>query len=442
MISKFFKYVSLNVIGMVGISLYILADTFFISKALGTDGLAALNFTLAIFNIMNGLGLMIGIGGAARYSILNSLGKKEAAGQIFMNSLYIGAAVSFVLMITGAFFIGDILSLLGADGAALAHSQVYMSTMLSFSPCFILNTILTAFIRNDNNPQICMTATLTSSISNIILDYFFIFILNQGMYGAVFATGLAPIISMLILTKHLRSKNNTIALHSSTIDIKKIGSLAKLGVSSLISELSSAITVTVFNFVLLKINGNTGVAAYGIIANVALVATSVFSGVAQGIQPLASKEYGHSNNQSLLKLIKYSAITAITISAAIYLTVFFKAEKISDFFNSEKNDVLAQISIDGLEIYFFGFFFAGINVIAASFFSAVDSAKKAFVTSILRSAVLIVPSVLVLSSLLGIKGVWLSFTVTEFLACIVTIINICKSEYFNFNKKNENIGIT
>lgn len=425
--SQFVKYVSLNIIGMIGISFYILADTLFISRAIGSSGLAALNVNLAVFSIMQGLGLMTGIGGAARYSILKGLGKNEEAAQVFMNSLYIGAASAILLMTAGIFFSTDISLILGANEETLAHSEVYMTAMLCFAPCFLLNNILLAFIRNDGGPKICMAAMLVSSLSNVLLDYIFIFIFKMGMYGAVFATGLSPVISMAILTAHIHSESNTIELCRSKASFERIISLMKLGVSSLITELSSAVTIMAFNLIMLKISGNTGAAAYGIVANTALVAASVFSGISQGIQPLASSAYGAGSKNALTGLLRYTVVSVTSVSLLIFVSVLVGAEAITAAFNSGNDQSLQEIAADGLRIYFAGFLFAGMNTVMSTFYSAVDSAKNAFVISFLRSAAVIVPMLILFSSFLGNTGVWLSFVAAELAAFAVTAVNTIKS---------------
>lgn len=201
-LKNFFKYVSLNVMGMIGLSCYILADTFFVSNALGSNGLAALNFSIPIYCIINGAGLMIGIGGATRYSILKSQNEDEKANSIFSNTVIIGMVVGIIMLIVGLFLSTPIAKLLGADGTTLTLASTYLTTILSFSPFFILNNIMIAFIRNDGNPRLSMAGMLTGSFSNIVLDYIFIYPLSMGMFGAAFATGLAPIISLCILSSH------------------------------------------------------------------------------------------------------------------------------------------------------------------------------------------------------------------------------------------------
>ncbi|MBE6861315.1 MAG: MATE family efflux transporter [Ruminococcus sp.] len=425
LLSEFIGNVTQNVAGMLGISFYILADTFFISLALGAEGLAALNFALAVFSVMYGLGLMIGIGGAARRSILLSLGKKHEAETMLVQSLFLGGITALILMTAGIFFSPSISEAMGADYETIHHSNVYMSTMLCFSPCFILNYIVSAYVRNDGNSKISMAAMLISSMANIVLDYIFIFRFSMGMYGAVFATGLSPIISLTVLCIHLKSRHNTIKLVWSCPKIKRMTSQLKLGLSSFIGEFSAAVTVTVFNLVLLKAGGNTAVAAYGIIANTALVASSVFNGISQGMQPLASRECSDLKKRG--RIVRYSIFTSVTASLVLFVSVFLCAEFITAVFNSGNDPELAKLSVRGMRIYFSGFLFAGLNIVTAAFYSAVDMPKQAFVISLLRSAVVVVPMVLILGYFLEIDGVWLSFAAAELVTCIAAVIYIISS---------------
>ncbi len=410
-LSNFMKYVSLNVLGMVGMSCYILADTFFVSKALGANGLAALNFCISIFSIMQGLGLMLGIGGATRYSILASKG--ESRNKVFSNALVFGLCIGVVFVLIGIFFTEPLSKSLGADADTLPLAKIYLRTMLSYAPFFIANNILVAFVRNDENPSLSMIAMIISSLSNIILDYVFMFPLSMGMFGAAFATGLSPIVSICILSIHFIKKKNNFKFCKCKLEIKRLLDMVMLGASSFIAELASAIALITFNKVILEIEGNIGVAAYGIIANVALVATAIFTGISQGIQPLASKLHGMKENKQVKQVKKYALTTALLFGVILYLVIYFMPEQIVSIFNSENNPSLAKLATDGIVIYFLGFFFAGINIVMAAFMSAIDKAKRGMVISLMRSCVLLVPMVLVLSSIFKINGVWSAFVVTE-----------------------------
>ena len=192
---SFFQYVSLNVLGALGLSGYILADTLFVAHRLGTDGLAALNLAISVFGLINGLGLMLGIGGASRYAIYRTQGDGVRADRAFSRALACGGALGGLLALAGLLWAVPLARLLGAEGAILPMCSVYLRTVLLFAPCFLLNHILTAFVRNDGNPKLAMAAMLLGSLSNIVLDYVFLYPMDMGIFGAALATGMKAIVA-------------------------------------------------------------------------------------------------------------------------------------------------------------------------------------------------------------------------------------------------------
>ena len=169
---EFAKYASLNTLGMVGLSLYILADTFFISKGLGANGLTALNLALPIYNLVHGAGLMLGMGGATRYSIVVSRGDRERGNEAFTATMMLMAAFSLVFMALGLFFSGQITTLLGADPEVYEMTRTYLKVILLFAPAFISNEIFLGFVRNDGNPRLATICMLMGSLSTLCLTIF------------------------------------------------------------------------------------------------------------------------------------------------------------------------------------------------------------------------------------------------------------------------------
>lgn len=420
-LKNFIKYVSLNIMGMIGLSCYILADTFFVAKALGATGIAALNFSISIYSVIHGTGLMIGIGGATRYSILKSRNKDMKANIIFTTCMKLGVIIGIIFALIGIFGSTPLALVLGADTTTLPLTKEYLSTILCFSPFFIINNIVLAFVRNDNSPNLSMVAMLVGSFSNIVLDYVFMFPFGMGMFGAAFATGLAPIISIGVLSIHFIKKKSKFKYIDSKVKFSYIRDIFGLGLSTFIVEVSSAVVLITFNLVILGLKGNLGVAAYGIVANIALVGISVFTGIAQGVQPLISKGYGLKNYELLGKVKNYALITSISLALFMYLFMFFNSDSIIGIFNSEKNLEIAQIAKSGLRIYFIGFFFVGINIIMAMYLSATERTRDAFMISVSRGCVIIVPLVILLSRIWNITGVWFAFVLTE---CIVTVVSL------------------
>ena len=419
---KYLRYTALSVLGTLGVSCYILADTFFVSKGLGTKGLAALNLAIPVYNFIHGTGLMLGMGGATKFSVRKSQGKSREGNRIYTNTLYLALFFAAVFTLTGFFFSRPLSLLLGADEGILEMTNTYLRWLLLFSPAFLLNDILLCFLRNDDSPQLPMAAMLAGSFANILLDYIFIFPLGMGMFGAIFATGLSPVISILLMLPHWLRKKNTFHIIKAGPDPILFRQNVSLGFPSLIAQVSSGMVMITFNGILLSLAGNTGVAAYGVIANLSLVIVAIYTGIAQGIQPLLSSFYAVGNQKQVQRVMRYAMTTMFVLSWSIYLFLFVFADPIAAVFNSEGEAELQRIAVRGLKLYFTSNVFAGYNIILAIFFPSVEKALPAQLLSLLRGFVLIIPLALLLSFWGGMTGVWLAYPLTEFLTAILGFI--------------------
>lgn len=292
MLHVFAKYTLMSVGGMLANSCYILADTFFVAQGLGTQGLAALNLAIPVYNFVYGAGLLLGMGGATRYAVCKSRGDARGADEAFGYALGMAAVCSAVGMLLGAFASGRLTALLGASGDVAGMTQTYLQVMLLFSPAFIFNGVLVCFVRNDGNPRLAMLSTVIGSFSNIVLDYVFIFPLGMGMFGAIFATGLSPVLGILVLLPHWFSPRRGFHARRLHPNAGVAGTIVWLGLPAYLAQLSSGVVMITFNSIILRLEGSTGVAAYGVVANISLVAAAIYTGLGQGMQPLASRAWG------------------------------------------------------------------------------------------------------------------------------------------------------
>lgn len=420
----FLKYVSANVLGMIGYSCYILADTFFIARGIGADALAALNLVLPAYSLMNGTGLMIGMGAAARYTLSAAQPQDKTHRTIFTHALHLAFLAAVIFSSAGALFPSHIASLLGADADTIGYASDYIRILLVFSPLFLGNNLLLCFVRNDGSPRLSMTGMIVGSLTNIVLDYVFIYPLGMGMTGAAVATATAPVISILIMSLHFIKKKNTFRPVRTKVSLSRWKDICALGVSSLITEMSSGIVIIVFNFLILGLSGNTGVAAYGILANIALVLVSIFTGIGQGIQPVVSRYAGETGRTQQNRLRRYAISASLFMALLAYVLISIFAVPIAELFNREHTPILTAIASEGMRIYFISLFFSGINIVAAAFLSSADRPKEAFAISILRGFVLIIPAAWLLSVLLGLTGIWMAVPVTEALVCVLSIVFI------------------
>lgn len=417
---RFTKYISQAIFGMLGVSCYIIVDTFFIAKAAGSNGITVLNLALPIYNLIFAIGAMIGVGAATRFAILRAQ-EQEEAKYYFSNAIFWTFIFGFCFVLAGIFIPDKILVLMGGDHEIVALGEGYTRIFLLFAPFFMMNYVVSAFVRNDNSPTLAMIGTMTGSLSNIVLDYMFMFPMKMGLEGAALATAASPIISILICSTHFLKKSHTVSFCLKLPSFQKLLASCQLGISAFIGELSSGVTTTVFNYLILGIAGNIGVAAYGVVANFSLIAVSILNGVSQGVQPLVSEYYGKRNQEALKKSLRLAIGTTIGIAVILYAIVFIFTEPLITLFNSEHSKVMADYAFKGMRIYFTGFFFAGINIVGAGFLSAVERPKGAFTISILRGIAAIIGCSLLLSWLFEFFGVWLSFAAAELITLAVTV---------------------
>ena len=347
---QFFKYVSQNIFGLLGTSCYILADTYFIAQAAGTDGVTLLNLCLPIYNLIFAFGSMIGLGAATRYAILRAQGDARAQ-RYFSNAIFSVCILAVPFMLVGIFRPDGLLRLMGGDADIVALGMNYARIFLMFTPFFMCNYVVASFVRNDGDPSLAMVATLSGSLFNVVFDYIFIFPMGLGLPGAALATAISPILSIAVCSAHFIKKSNTITFVRKAPSIRLLAQSCQLGISGFVGELSSGVTTTVFNFLLLRLAGNVAVAAYGVVANFALVATAIFNGVAQGAQPLVSQCYGKNEMAGARKLLLLGCGTALGLAALLYGVVFGYTDALTALFNSENSALMAAFAHSGMRIY-------------------------------------------------------------------------------------------
>ena len=418
-LQEFGKYVSQSVLSQLGVSCYILADTYFISKGVGADGLTALNLAIPVFSVMNGCGFMLGIGSGTKYGIMKGTGNEKRGDVLFTSSLCVVTVLAVIFMLIGLLAADPITVLVGANAEVYDMTRTYLQVILLFSPMFMINNLLGAMIRNDGNTSLAITAMLSGCLFNIVFDYIFVFPMGLGLFGAVLATAVAPIISILILLQHFVKKKNQFRLIRVRPDVRLVASAAGLGVPSLVTEVSSGLVIAVFNLLILGLAGNVGVAAYGVVANISIVVIAIYNGIAQGVQPLLSREYGRSQEKNVHRFLGWAMMLTVILAMVIYVGIYWNADVIAMIFNSGRDMDLQRIAVEGLKIYFTACPFVGANILLAIYFAATDQAAPAQMISLLRGLIVIVPLAFIMANVAGLTGVWMTFPLTELVVCVV-----------------------
>lgn len=411
-------YVVRNVIATMGMSLYVLIDTLFISIAAGALGLTTLNLVLPLFNVFNGVGLLLGVGGATIFS-LNKVLHPDRVKDLYSQLIIFAAGLGIVLAILLNVFATPVVNFLGADDQTRQMAIIYLRICAWSGPLYMCNYITINFVRNDGNPTLTMRATLTETLSVILIDWFFIFGCGLKMEGAALAVLFSPLISLIVLAHHRHFANRQLQLHWSRPQLVNLGHSAKLGVAAALNELSTGVSIYFFNHVLLQLADNYAVAAYGVISNIAIVVLAIANGVALGVQPIASREYGQKHFASVKTALKTGMIITLLLATISFIILLVFKLPIINAFNTAHSTQLVHYARVGLPIYFTSAFFSALNLLFILFLTATNAARASFTLSILRGYIILLPTILILAALAGINGVWAAVPVTEFLVCII-----------------------
>lgn len=414
-------YVVRNVVATLGMSLYVLIDTLFISIAAGALGLTTLNLVLPLFNVFNGVGLLLGVGGATIFS-LNKVLHPERIRDLYSQLIIFAATLGIVLAILLNVFATPVVNFLGADDQTRQMAIIYLRICAWSGPLYMCNYISINFIRNDGNPTLTMKATLTETLSVILIDWFFIFGCGLKMEGAALAVLFSPLISLIVLSRHRHFAGRQLQLHWARPRLANLGRSAKLGVAAALNELSTGVSIYFFNHVLLQLADNYAVAAYGVISNIAIVVLAIANGVALGVQPIASREYGQKHFANVTTALKMGAIITLLLATISFVILVTFKLPIIEVFNTAHSAQLVSYARVGLPIYFTSVFFSALNLLFILFLTAINAARASFTLSILRGYVILLPAILILAALVGINGVWAAVPVTEFLVCIIAAL--------------------
>ena len=405
---------------MIGFSCYILADVFFIARGIGADALAALNLTLPAYNLMNGIGLMIGMGGAARYSLSSTRPDSDTHRTAFTHALLLAALCALFFSFAGAFCSEEISAILGADHDTIGYASDYIRILLLFSPLFLGNNLLLCFVRNDGAPRLSMAGMLIGSLANIVLDYIFLYPMNMGMKGAALATVLGSSLTVVILCTHFFTKKNQLKFTLKGFHPSFLQKIIANGFTSFVIEAASGFTIFIFNLQLIRYLGNTGVSVYGIICNTALVVICLCKGIEQAAQPILSINHGAGLSSRILKVQSLSLKTSVIICTLPVLLGLFVPNLFTYIFLEPTSKILT-LAAPAIRIYFTGFLFLGINMVFICYFQSVAKSVQSLSLCLLRGCILVVAFVYILPVFFGSTGIWLAFPAAEFLTMIVGI---------------------
>lgn len=433
---SFYQYLWPALTGMVIKSLFIMGDAWFVGQGVGADGLGAIALTIPAFSIFTAIAMMVGIGGAALMSIEVGKGNLKSGQTLFNQSMLITAVFSTVTVSTALYWLDEIIALMGASGYMAELTHDYLSVMLQFFVLYSLAWVMSCFVRNDTNPKLATYAMSIGAVVNLVLDYFFVLEWGWGMKGAAYGTAIAQGVIACILLTHFVRKQGSLNLSLTGIGFNKLPSILKIGTPTFFIEVTAAMTILLFNYVLLDQFGESHIIAYGLTANIGVFALFVMVGIAQACQPIISFNHGANQPKRIDDIFMLGLKSAVGSGLAFMLIVFLFAPEIAALYLGESSDLI-ELSATALTFFFFGVPLMGINLVIANLFQATAQPKQATLISLGRGFVFVALGILVLPKLFPEQGIWASILFAETLTaiCSFSMLRSYKKRFSNSLKE-------
>ncbi|MDD3165750.1 MAG: MATE family efflux transporter, partial [Oscillospiraceae bacterium] len=322
-------------------SVYTSVDLICVGHACGPIGNAAISCVSPLWSIMIGLGLLFGIGGAVWMSNRRGAGEETEAKCFFTIALAASLITSAILALVYWRSRATLLQLFGADESLLPYAMDYTKWIVWAVPAFLTGTVLTGFIRNDGAPGLCTVAILTGGALNVFGDIYFVFGRNMGIAGAGLATAIGQCVSFCILCTYFFRKRCTLRLAPCKNILRKIGSICKVGFAPAVVDLTFGITVILFNRQIMRYAGTTELAVFGTVSNFAILFQSLFYGVGQAVQPIASVNFGAGNYDRVAQLRRMAMVTAVAMGVGFCLLSELIPETLLQIYMRVTDEVMA-----------------------------------------------------------------------------------------------------
>ena len=416
-------------LGILVMSLNILIDTILVGHWIGPNAIAAINIVLPVSFFVAAIGMSIGIGGGSIIS--RSLGNKnhDKANKTFGNQISLTLISTIFFMSLGLYYTNDLIPLFGGKGALFDLAKIYYVIVMLGVPVLGLCMMSNNTIRSEGKPKIAMYAMFIPSVSNLCLDYLFIYELGLGMYGAALATSLSYIICGLYILRFFVLKKSDLKLNISDLkfDVSIVKETVSLGFVTLSRQAAVSLTVLVVNNILFSLQGESMIAVYAIISRMLMFMLFPILGITQGFIPIAGYNFGAKNKDRVLNSVKKAIIYSTAMATVIFLFIYTFSDLVANAFTSDQN--IINKTSDALILVFMATPIIGIQLIGSAYFQAIGRAFPALMLTLSRQVFFLIPLVFFLSKIYGVYGVWISFPLAELLSTVLTGI------YLNFELK-------
>lgn len=399
-------------------------DGLFLGKFAGLNAMASVNIVGPFMQIIYAVSFIVCTGAISLIGRSLGSGNEEKARSVFRTAIIFITAISVLVSIFGSIFSRNIAKLLKATNILIDDSATYVFVISFFAP-IISNMYLAGFVnRTIEKPNQYLYGAVVSLVVNCILDYLLIGVCKMGALGAALATGISYTTALIICAVPLLKKSSVINYFKGKINFKLMLPVVANGSSEAVVCGSTAISVFVFNSALLDIAGESGVAAFTIINYISTFGTLAMFGISDGINAIISYNYGANKMKRVAKTFLSALVLNLLIGLVVFLIVFFAGDKLIQMFSSDptKDAEVIKMAYSGAKIYSVAFFMIGFNIVSSGFFTAIGGALSSVLIAASRGIIWILVGIITLPKVLGIDGVWWTFSFAEGCTILLTIM--------------------
>lgn len=423
---RLFRFTLPSIGMMVFASIYSVVDGFFVSNFAGKTPFAAINLIMPILMILSTVGLMFGTGGSA--IVAKTFGEKndKKANEYFSLFVIVTFILGIILAILGIVFIKPLARLIGAEGDMLEYAAEYARIILLALPFNVLQQLFQSFFVTAEKPKLGLAVTVTSGVTNMVLDAVLVLSLPQEykLAGAAVATALSQVVGGIFPLIYFSRKNSSILrIGKTSFDGKAILRACTNGSSEFMSNISMSLVSMLYNAQLLKYAGENGVAAYGVLMYVSMIFAAAFMGYSIGTAPVIGYHDGARNRDELKSILKKSLVILGVSGVAMILSAELLSGPLSKMFVGYDNELM-ELTVSGFRIFSLCFAFMGYAIFSSSFFTALNDGLTSAAISFLRTLVFQMAAVLILPAIFDINGIWASIVVAELMAVIISAVFI------------------
>ncbi|WP_130861349.1 MATE family efflux transporter [Bacilliculturomica massiliensis] len=416
---QFLRFIFPSIMSMIAISFYTTIDGFFVSRFVGPEALASINIIVPFTCVVYGIALMLSSGAGAYVSMKMGERKKEEADSLFTFTVAALTVIALILTVISLVFLQPILRMLGSTDVLMPYTIPYGFVTVLMTLPMMLKLFFEYFARVDGNPNLAFVMSTAGLILNIVLDFLFIVPMKMGILGAALGTFASIAISGAMGLWYFMSRRSVLRFTKPKADFVYLGKSCINGSSQLLTELSTGVVTFLFNIMILKYEGELGVAAVSIIMFLYYFFIAVYMGLSAGAAPIISYSYGAKNTWRSRLVLRHSYISLLWMSLLIFAVSFAAGPLLIRIFSTDATVI--QIAEAGNRLFSLCYLFAGVNVFMAALFTAVGNGTIAAIISTLRCLVFSAAAMLLLPMAIGEPGTWLAIPVAEFLTLFFAV---------------------